>query len=198
MSTVNAQERSGHTSLRCGCRSSSQAQGFETATKRYDPITTVDITATILDIAHATAPHPADGLSRWGTLRTGDQGWTVPVVTEAISTVGGKKTEFGWFPRGDKRTSVGLRTPRYSFTVYRDGQGELYDLKADPAQMDNYYRDRSYGQVRADLSQMLRAYKDCEGAACRAPMMESFQTDPGTTRTLGVRYWSVIDKLYGR
>ena len=52
---------------------------------RYDPVVTPDLTATIIDLAGARPPHPADGTSLRWNIRNGDRGWTVPVVTEAIA-----------------------------------------------------------------------------------------------------------------
>ncbi|WP_278259514.1 sulfatase/phosphatase domain-containing protein [Nocardioides convexus] len=93
--------------------------GLRTAQKRYDPISTVDLTATILDLGDAKAPVLADGSSRVKTLVDGDQGWTTPIVTEAVFTARGRDPLFT-----DLRTTIGIRTSRYSFTRYRGGQAE--------------------------------------------------------------------------
>ena len=163
---------------------------------RNDPITTVDLTATILDIAGATPPHPPDGQSRLPTMLDGDQGWTVPVVTEATHTTKGKRTDPA-FPRGDARTSVGLRTARYSFTRYDNSEGELYDLFTDPAQMDNLYEDPGHRHVRDGLDRLWADYKDCAGSSCRTLLPEQFSADPSTLSTLTSGYWERINDLYG-
>ena len=171
--------------------------GLRTGEKRYDPITTVDITATILDIAGATPPHHADGISRWATMRTGDRGWGTPVVTESSHGLGGRRT--GFAPRKrDARTSIGLRTPRYSFSLHRTGESELYDLLTDPAQNRNVYDDPAYRAVRAQLTALWSQYKDCAGATCRAPMPTDLQAGPSEARRLTRHYWNTIDRIYGR
>lgn len=170
--------------------------GMRSGERRTDPITTVDLTATILDLAGARPPHPADGISRLDTMRHGDRGWTVPVVTEATHMPVGYRRRSG-FDRSDARTAIGLRVPRYSLTRYRNGQGELYDLYADPAQMTNRYKDPAYRTIRAALMQMWTRYKDCTAQQCRAPMDQRFQTTAAQTASLTRHYWRGIDRIYG-
>ena len=163
---------------------------------RNDPITTVDITATILNIAGATPPHPEDGQTRLATLLIGDQGWTAPVVTEATHTTKGKRTDRA-FPKGDARTSIGLRTPRYSYTRYDNSEGELYDLYLDPAQMDNKYDDPTYRGTRNTLEVMWADYKDCAADTCHTPMPSDLSATSAELARLTDHYWNVIDRKYG-
>ncbi|HWJ08379.1 MAG TPA: sulfatase-like hydrolase/transferase, partial [Nocardioides sp.] len=118
--------------------------GMRMAQRRYDPVSTVDLTATLLDAADAAAPRIADGTSRWRSMLYGDRGWSTPMVTEAINTARGHDPAFT-----DRRSSIGIRTSRYSFTRYRDGGGELYDLLLDPRQDRNVYADPDHAAVRA-------------------------------------------------
>ena len=166
--------------------------GLRSAGKRYDPITTVDISATIIDLAGAKAPMVGDGTSRTTSMWSGDQGWRTAVVTESAKPGGGRRAGFE-----DARTSIGLRTPRYSMTLYRRGDSELYDLEADPTQNTNAWKDPSYRKVREALLDMWWQYKDCAAAECRVPMPTEFTAEPATERLLTVRYWSVIDRVYG-
>jgi arylsulfatase A-like enzyme len=170
--------------------------GMRSGEVRNDPISTVDLTATVLDLAEAAAPHPADGTSLTTTMLTGDQGWDVPVVTEATHTTKGRRTDPA-FRRGDARTSIGLRTARYSFTRYDNGEGELYDLYADPAQMENRYEDPAYAEVRASLDELWSRYKDCAAATCRVPMPAQLTVDAPTLSRLTARYWGHIHAVYG-
>ena len=171
--------------------------GMRDGTVRNDPISTLDVTATILDIAGAAAPHPADGVSRLTTLLSGDQGWTVPVVTEAMHTTKGKRTDAA-FPRGDARTSVGLRTPQFSFTRYDNSEGELYDLAVDPAQTENLYTDPAHAEVRAAFDAMWIDYKDCAATDCHLPMPGRFTADQSILADLATRYQVGIETVYGR
>jgi N-acetylglucosamine-6-sulfatase len=168
--------------------------GMRTAQKRYDPISTVDISATIVDIANARPPRTADGTSRWPVMLGGDQGWTVPVVTEAIKSTRGRRTAPGFT---DPRSSIGLRTARYSFTIYQNAEGELYDLLADPAEMSNKYKSAAYRDVRAELTDQWWAFKNCSGASCRAALPASQQATAQDETRWTVAYWNAIDRIYG-
>ena len=170
--------------------------GMRTAGRRYDPISTVDISATILDIASARPPRPPDGISRWDTMRSGDQGWTVPVVTEAINTAPMRHSP--GFPRGERRTSIGLRTAGYSLTRYSNGTGELYDLAVDPNEFDSVYADPDYAGVRHRLRDLWYRYKNCSGATCREPMPDEFQATAAENRTLTLAFWAEVNRVYGR
>jgi len=166
--------------------------GLRTAQKRYDPISTVDLTATLLDLGDARAPRPADGISRLSTLLEGDQGWTTPVVTEAIRTSGGNDPAFT-----DRRTTIGIRVSRYSYTRYRDGTAELYDLATDPRQDTNVADAGEYADVRSALDRIWPRLKNCKAARCRTPLPAVLAADPTTNCADTERYWSAIRAAYG-
>lgn len=167
---------------------------------RFDPVTTQGVTATIAEIAGATMPFPQDGLSVTPSFAR-DQGWKVPVLTEAVdgsrifrSAASGKAPGFD-----DARNTIGVRTPRWKYVRYSTGDAELYDLDADPNELRNRFRDPAYAAVREDLEKLWLAYKDCVGASCLAEMPAHLQRDPvqakaGTDKqSRGVRarygYW---------
>jgi N-acetylglucosamine-6-sulfatase len=60
-----------------------------------------------------------------------------------------------------------IRTDRYEYTVYANGQTELYDMKRDPAQLRNLATDPRFRYVRKWLFDHLAALSSCAGAACR-------------------------------
>jgi N-acetylglucosamine-6-sulfatase len=60
-----------------------------------------------------------------------------------------------------------IRTDRYEYTVYSNGQTELYDMKRDPAQLNSLARNPRYRLVRKWLFGHLTALTTCGGAACR-------------------------------
>jgi arylsulfatase A-like enzyme len=168
--------------------------GLREAGKRYDPISTVDISATILDLGGATAPHPADGTSKLATMRKGDQGWNVPVVTEAAVPHRHLKRSPGFH---DARTAIGLRTPRYSYIRNRVGRSELYDLVKDPLELRNAIRSDRYAPVRRMLERVWTQVKDCSAATCRTPMPEALQATPKHSRTMTRAYWAAVKRVYG-
>jgi arylsulfatase A-like enzyme len=64
------------------------------------------------------------------------------------------------------RAYRGLRTDDYTFVQYGDGTLELYDLNADPYQMENIAGDASPSLLEK-LQEWLEALRRCEGASCR-------------------------------
>ncbi len=159
--------------------------GVPTGT-RYDPVKTPDVTATIVDLAGAKAPHPADGTSLLWTIRNGDRGWSVPVVTEAIAdraTAGGTSAAIqrGF---GDSRTTIGLRTARYKLIRWASGAVELYDLENDPNELSNLAGDAAYAEVRDRLTRLWWRYRDCVASECAAPLPALFRADEQETARL--------------
>ena len=61
-----------------------------------------------------------------------------------------------------------IRTDRYEYTIYANGQSELYDMKRDPAQLNSVVNDPRYRLVRKFLFAHLAALTTCAGAPCRA------------------------------
>lgn len=171
--------------------------GMRSGTHRFDPISTVDVAATVLDLADARAPHPADGASKLETMWHGDSGWSVPVVTEAINT-SDMEPRRGF---NDPRTTIGLRTARYSFTVYRSGAIELYDLATDPLQLHNLGRHLDRHPARQPVIAALRAawwrFKDCAGPSCRATLPARLVAGPAAEERLTRNYWRAVDRAYG-
>jgi len=116
----------------------------------------IDLAPTILELAGASPGVEVDGRSlvpfaRDPALRTGR-----PILFEANSR---------------DRPSIGIpytgvKTERYSFIRYRNGEQELYDLQRDPRQLRSRHRDRKYAATERALAAALRSLRSCEGAAC--------------------------------
>lgn len=51
--------------------------------------------------------------------------------------------------------NYGIVTDRMKMFVYPNGEGELYDLKVDPNELENRYEDPDYRQAKAKLQQRL-------------------------------------------
>ena len=164
---------------------------------RYDPVKTPDLTATILDLAGARPPHPADGTSLVDNIRYGDHGWTIPVLTEAIADHAAPGGTRAARARGfhDPRTTIGLRTARYKLIRWASGAIELYDLNRDPNELRNVARDPRYTDLRGQLTRLWWRYKDCAATTCTRPLPTALRTTPDqvSKQTLrqaaGVRAW---------
>ena len=170
--------------------------------ERFDPVTTPGVTATIAQLAGATSrmPYAADGVSVVPSFES-DRGWSVPVVTEGMES--GRM--FPVLPAAkaagfhDARNTIGVRTPRYKYVRYSDGDAEMYDLDRDPNELKSVIDDPAYAGVRDQLFELWQEYKDCLGESCRAPMPQNLRRSPGAnqigtdTQSLGVErrygYW---------
>jgi N-acetylglucosamine-6-sulfatase len=63
-----------------------------------------------------------------------------------------------------------IRTDRYEYTIYANGQTELYDMKLDPAQLHSLALDPRYRFVRKWLYDALIPLSSCAGPACRVEL----------------------------
>jgi arylsulfatase A-like enzyme len=59
-----------------------------------------------------------------------------------------------------------VRTPRWFYAEYTDGESELYDLNADPDETANLAYDGRYADVVAGLAKRLAALRHCRGKGC--------------------------------
>jgi hypothetical protein len=56
-----------------------------------------------------------------------------------------------------------VRTSRYAYTEYANGERELYDLRRDPAELDNVDGQAPYASTEASLAKRLAALRRCSG-----------------------------------
>ena len=167
--------------------------------ERFDPVRTADLTATILDLANAAPPHPADGSSLLGVVRGGDRGWTVPVLTEALVEGTGGVDPARLARRGftDALTVIGVRTARYKLIRWATGAVELYDLGSDPNELHNVSRDPRYREVRRQLTSVWWQYRDCRSGACSRPLPSALQVEPDDLATLTRAQAAGVRAIFG-
>jgi N-acetylglucosamine-6-sulfatase len=65
---------------------------------------------------------------------------------------------------GNPPSYEAIRTPRFLYVEYRDGEREFYDLQSDPYELNNLAGILSAAEL-ATLHAELQAYEDCHGAA---------------------------------
>lgn len=143
---------------------------------RHSPVTTFDLTATVLDLAKAgpATSKPMDGESKVPLLYGGadaDSGWRYPMLTEGLFT-GIRATGHGL---STGLNEVGIDTGRYKYVRYATGEKELYDLRTDPLELRSRIGDPAYAGVQRDLDAMWKQYKDCVGETCRTPLPAKYQ-----------------------
>lgn len=141
---------------------------------RYKPISTFDITATILHLAGASPMPRQDGVSRLVEMVGPDRPWRAPVVIEGLLT-NLARTGAG-MPQG--LTISGLRTGRYKLIRYSTREGELYDLYADPNELTNLYHLPRHRALRDRLNGLWARYRACRTTECRAPLPPDLQKGP--------------------
>ena len=159
--------------------------GARDGTSRYDPITTVDLNRTILDLGRVAPPMTPDGISLLPTLRGGDRGWNRAVPIESANGGTPPRTVF---QDGDVLRSSGVRTARYSYIRYATGDVELYDLYADPHQNVSAHADPDLRPIRLLLRQAWDQMYRCRGAQCQALLPEPLRVAPADNRA-GTRAW---------
>lgn len=160
---------------------------------RYDPVTIVDLPATIVDLAGGQPPRTPDGHSVLDNARTGDGGWTTPVPYEAvIPSVAGTQPGFP-----DARSVIGVRTARYVYFRYANGENELYDLQADPVEFVNRAADPDYSRIRDLLDAVWVESKTCAGRTCRSLLPPALRASPTQERDLFQTYTAGLRAVYG-
>jgi N-acetylglucosamine-6-sulfatase len=63
-----------------------------------------------------------------------------------------------------------IRTARYEYTIYANGQTELYDMLLDPAQLHSVAHDPRYRYVKKWLYDHLVPLSTCSGPSCRVEL----------------------------
>jgi arylsulfatase A-like enzyme len=165
---------------------------------RYDPISSEDIPATILELGGAKPPHPPDGVSLVPSF-TADRGWRVPVLLENQVYAAEFNTLRDESSAGfDKTlTGTGLRTSRWKYVRYIDGDVELYDLDRDPNELHNLHGVKKAAGIEGELDKVWHRYHDCQAAACRAPLPRSLQTGPEQLASRTRAQERIVEARYG-
>jgi N-acetylglucosamine-6-sulfatase len=169
---------------------------------RYDPVSTANIAATILDIGGAQPPHPLEGTSVRPSFAA-DQGWLRPVLVEnqvdgpELNAVRDARSHGSISQYRAELTGSGLRTARWKYVRYIDGDAELYDLAKDPNELNNVYGVKKYAAVQAQLEKVWAADRDCKGSACLQPLPASLQLGPQAAASLTRKQEAKVQARYG-
>ncbi len=128
---------------------------FPAGVVRPELIGNVDIAATIADIAGATPMVSQDGQSILDVVRNPGYQQDRAIIVEQRGPV-----------------AEGVRTNRYTYVEYANGERELYNLQDDPHQIESrcYQNsdgenvcDARYAQIQNTLSTLLDGLRDCGG-----------------------------------
>ncbi len=121
--------------------------GFEVGARREGLAANIDLVPTLLELAGGEATTPVDGVSLLD-----------PVDPERELLIE------GWSEDGD---FTSLQTPDHIYTEYTSGERELYDLRADPHELDNLADEPATSDLLEELGRRLEALRDCSGDGCR-------------------------------
>ncbi len=124
--------------------------------KRVSELTAnVDLAATIVDAADATPGKRPDGVSLLDLARRPSRFSGRNILLEN--------------PLGHGRipSYAGIRTPRYKYVEYGNGERELYDLRSDGFEERSKHDSPRYADTRRRLAGELSRLRDCSGEACR-------------------------------
>jgi arylsulfatase A-like enzyme len=124
--------------------------GVPVGAKTHKLALNTDLAPTFADLAGAE--FQADGRSLVPLLG-GDEGpsWRTSVLLEKSR-----------IPRGYQA----VRTDTHKYVEYNNGETELYDLEADPYELDNIYESADPSLLE-DLGARLEALRDCSEEGCR-------------------------------
>jgi N-acetylglucosamine-6-sulfatase len=68
---------------------------------------------------------------------------------------------------GQPLAFTGIRTSRHVYVEHASGERELYDLAADPHQLQSLHADPAHAGLREELARRLAKLRTCAGANCR-------------------------------
>jgi arylsulfatase A-like enzyme len=130
-----------------------------------------DLAPTFAQIAGANAPDFVDGRSFLGLFGNPSEPWRSGFM---VSRRGGPEAQR---EEGDEPVGIfelnAIRTARYTYVEYGNKERELYDLRADPDQLENIV-GRANPELVKQLSARLAELAACKAASCRqaenAPM----------------------------
>jgi N-acetylglucosamine-6-sulfatase len=140
-----------------------RAPGMPKGVHRRQPVGNVDLAPTILDFAEAKPGRVEDGMS------------LVPIM-QSKRDFPGRAMDLETFftpdttedPEDPPLNYIGVRTDRYLYANYGTGEQELYDLRADPFELQNQAGNPVYAPVHGALQRLLGSESTCAGKTCRA------------------------------
>jgi len=125
--------------------------------KRTSQLTgSIDLASTIVDATKAKPRRVLDGVSLRSLARRPSRFGRRDILLQNGPSAG----------QGNPRY-VAIRTRRYKYVQYVDGQRELYDLRLDRFEQRSVHTSRRYRGVRRKLARELARLRNCSGAACR-------------------------------
>jgi N-acetylglucosamine-6-sulfatase len=152
----------------------------------HELVANIDLAQTIAGVAGARPTRPCDGRSLLPYARdpgrltnrallheTAAPSPNIAIArnlkAEVLASARAAQDELGRpvYPTAPYRA---IRTRRWLYIRWRNGEAELYDRLRDPAQLNSLARVPAYRRVIVQLRGQLRQLAHCKGRACSAPM----------------------------
>jgi arylsulfatase A-like enzyme len=121
-------------------------------------VTNADLAPTVLDAAGATAGRAQDGRSLLPLARDPSLALNRPVLIEIA--------------RGLRMRTTAIRTRRWLYAEHLGGARELYDLRADPDELQSLHASTGLARVRLALAGRLNELRRCRGLGCRTAFVD--------------------------
>jgi arylsulfatase A-like enzyme len=142
-------------------------------------VANIDLAPTLLTLARAPIPDSVEGRSLHtllGSSPPATTSWRRELLIEYLGSAGGAEVSDGPVFRAQDLRALAvrgmpdyfaLRTETHTYVEYNNTEKEMYDLRADGAQLDNLMQLGGDPAVVAQLAARLGQLKGCRGAACR-------------------------------
>jgi len=131
--------------------------GFARGKRVTDLTANIDWAPTIVAASRIKAGRVLDGIS----LQRFGKKATTNVKRDIL-------LEAGAGPANGPNRYTAIRTHRYVYAEYANGDRELYDLQTDPYQLQSRHNDAALSTIRDDLARRLAQLRTCAGSRCRA------------------------------
>lgn len=128
--------------------------GIEPRADEHLVYAVLDLPATIQEIAGISAP--TDGTSLLPILRDPNAEWRNELFFEKYAEA-----------RARDGIWAGVRSDNWKYIEYVNGEAELYDLEADPFELENLAGDATYAEIRDSLKSRM---EEQIGVAIRPPL----------------------------
>jgi N-sulfoglucosamine sulfohydrolase-like protein len=155
--------------------------GVPKGVHRAQPVGNVDLAPTILDFANATPGRKEDGVSLLPLMER-KRTWLGRGLDLETYDVPDPAED----PEAPPVNYLGVRTDRYLYAEYGNGERELYDLRLDPFELQNQAGNPIFAPVQGALQRLLGSEARCAGKSCRVrPALKLKLGDCATAKVAG-------------